>query len=120
MERYTFKPELPKIVALTAASFCGDELEQMIDRMVMMHTPTGGIVEILPSRVLLDSEYEEHPFVFTDNKGVSCHYTALLLNGHRMQKAEERKIALNYVVKWFLKYAEEYGMVMSAKPVQYI
>lgn len=30
MERYTFKPELPKIVTLTAASFCGEELELMV------------------------------------------------------------------------------------------
>ena len=119
MERYIFNPRLPEIVSLVAAPLHGEERDLMIDRMIMMHTPTCGIVEIVPSsRLLLDDEIEELDFVFTDSKGTRADYTALLLNKELLPKAEDRSAVLNSIVKWFLDYAKEYDLIMSARPVQ--
>lgn len=108
MERYTPNLKLPKIVRITAAPRCESEEDDMIDRNVFMHTPTGAIVEVIPGEdFFLDKDYMEYRFC------ESCKYTALLLNKPHNTSNEENMKALKEVAKWFAKYADEYHHLNS-------
>jgi hypothetical protein len=108
MEDYTyrFEKKLPKIVLLQAAREC-DQLDMMY-RFIALHTPTGGIVEILPGEEIITSNGSVKMKVHEKTyDGSTYYYTALLHNSHKQISKEDGIKAIKYVTQWFINNPEE-------------
>ena len=113
MERYTLNLKLPKILCLSTLP-SSEEEEDFISRNVFMHSPTGGIVEILSGQgYILDKTHMEHQFCIKEKSGENYKYTALLLNKPKTISPQNGEKALKDVIKWFTKYTTEYNYLDS-------
>lgn len=108
MEGYTyrFEKKLPKIVLLRAAREC-DQLDLMC-RFIALHTPTGGIVEILPGEELVPVKGSmEMKFQEETHDGITYHYTAVLHNSRKQISKENGMKAMKFVTRWFINHPDE-------------
>lgn len=118
MERYTLNLGLPEILYLRTTPMCNkSDEEKMLHRSVFLHTPTGGVVEILFDRhFVIEGDHMELSFSDIDeNDGKKHNYTALLLNKPGRISGEAGIRALKAVSKWYLKYCCEYNYINSLK-----
>ena len=114
MERYTLDLKLPKIVQLVEVPRCESEKEEMFGRNVFLHTPTGGVVEILLGQgFIVGKGHMEYLFGENGKEGNANRYTALLLNKPKNISTENGEKAMKEVAKWFVKYIEEFHYIES-------
>ena len=121
MERYTENLRLPKILKLTTLPGCSEseELEMMM-RTIMLHTPTGGLVEIIPSQqYVAEKRYKHMSFCERESDSESYRYTAVLLNKPHTISDEAGMTAMHEVAKWYTDFAKEVERICSLKWVDH-
>lgn len=108
MEGYTyrFEKKLPKIVLLRPA--CEHDQQDLMYRFIALHTPTGGIVEILPGEELVPVKGSmEMRFQEKTRDGITYHYTAILHNNRKQISEEDGIKAMKFVTRWFINHPDE-------------
>ena len=112
MLSYTPELKLPKIVLLQSAE--DDDRCGLTYRFIALHTPTGGIVEVLPGERLIPVKGSaELQFTETTTEGVKYYYTAILHNKANRIKAKDGRRAMRCVSRWFIKSFDEKSAVES-------
>ena len=121
MERYTANLKLPKILSIHAVPGCSkSEEERMMARAIFLHTPTGGMVEILLSgHSIVGDDYMQMPFYERVPDSGNCRYTAVLLNNAQSITAENGLKAMQEVAKWYIKLGYEIESITSKEWVDY-
>ena len=120
MKKHVLNLKLPKILLLMGAPFSGSGEDSIISREIVLHTPTGGVVEIIHGHDLpLPAGLENISFVFNNNFGVAQKYSAVLLINQEKMTQENITVALNDVIKWYTRYAKEYDFVISKQDPDY-
>ena len=120
MERYTENLRLPKILKLTTLPGCSESEEmEMMMRTIMLHTPTGGLVEIIPNQSVVGKRYKQMSFYERNPKSVNYRYKAVLLNKPHSISDEAGMIAMHEVAKWYTDFAKEVERICSLKWVDH-
>lgn len=121
MERYTQNLSLPKILKLTTLPGCSESEEmEMIMRTIMLHTPTGGLVEIIPSQLYVaEKRYKHMSFCERESDSESYRYTAVLLNKPHTISDEAGMRAMHEVAMWYTDLYMEVKHLTSMKWVDY-
>lgn len=106
MQSYTFNKRLPDILLLQAAN--RHDEEEMLCRFIALHTPTGGIVEILPGKRLVPvKDSTEIRFKERTCDGETFYYTAILHNKEKCISPEDGIRAMKTISKWFIHNPDE-------------
>lgn len=117
MERYTENLRLPKILKLTTLPGCSESEEmEMIMRTIMLHTPTGGMVEIIPNQWNVEKKrYKQMPFYEKKTDSGNYKYKAVLLNKPHSISDEAGMIAMHEIAEWYTDLAMEVEQLCSLK-----
>ena len=120
MERYTENLRLPKILKLTTLPGCSEsEEKEMMMRTIMLHTPTGGLVEIIPNQSVVEKKYKQMSFYERNPMSVNYRYKAILLNKPHSISDEAGMIAMHEVAMWYTDLYMEVKHLTSMKWVDH-